>query len=143
MKRIVWQDATVALLILLWVYAAGSKLLNYEYSRQQMMNQVFSANMAKLLTWMVPVSELFTAALLLFTSTRYYGLLASLSLLLAFTAYITLIKLNTFGRIPCSCGGVIAKLNWQQHLAFNIIFLLLTALSLFTNQHRKEATEKR
>jgi hypothetical protein len=27
--------------------------------------------------------------------------------------------------LPCSCGGVIKKLTWPQHLAFNIFFLLI------------------
>jgi len=28
-------------------------------------------------------------------------------------------------KLPCSCGGVIAKLSWNQHLLLNLGFVLL------------------
>jgi len=36
--------------------------------------------------------------------------------------------LKVFDRIPCSCGGIIAKLSWGQHLVFNLIFLGLALI---------------
>jgi hypothetical protein len=38
-----------------------------------------------------------------------------------FTTYI--IAITQFSDyIPCSCGGILQKMNWNQHLVFNIVF---------------------
>lgn len=122
--------ATTVALIFLWVYAAMSKLLNYEQSRLQMMNQVFPDLINRILLWTVPCGELLIAGLLLFHGTRKIGFFLSAILLLLFSGYILLVMFNVFGRIPCSCGGIISKLNWEQHLVFNLVFLALAILGL-------------
>lgn len=120
-----------SVLIMLWVYAALTKLFNYDQSRNQMMAQVFPAAINKMLVWAVPVSELFIATLLLFSRWRKQGLLASAVLLFAFSIYIILVMNRSFGRIPCSCGGIISMLSWGEHLVFNLVFLLLTLAGVF------------
>jgi putative oxidoreductase len=120
-----------SLLIFLWVYAALSKLINFEQSRNQMLQQVFPAGLSELLAWAVPVVELSTAGLLIFKKTQRAGLYISLFLLLHFTIYICVVMLNVFGRIPCSCGGILEKMSWGQHLVFNLFFLFLTLIALF------------
>lgn len=120
--------ATTAALIFLWVYAAMSKVLNYEQSRMQMMNQVFPAVINAILLWVIPITELFIAGLLLFSKSRIAGLILSAMLLFLFSAYVLLVMLKVFDRIPCSCGGIIAKLSWGQHLVFNLIFLGLALI---------------
>lgn len=118
------------LLTFLWVYAAMSKLLNIEQSRMQMMNQVFPATINAVLLWVIPITELLIAGLLLFSKSRIAGLILSAILLFLFSGYVLLVMLNVFGRIPCSCGGIIAKLSWGQHLVFNLVFLALAILGL-------------
>ena len=114
-----------SLLILLWTYASLSKLLDYEQSRSEMQNQVFSMGFAQVLTWLVPLVELGTALLLCFGRTLKTGLYISTVLLFSFTGYIILVMTNVFGRIPCSCGGIIQQLNWNQHMVFNLVFLAI------------------
>ncbi|MEJ7778751.1 MAG: MauE/DoxX family redox-associated membrane protein [Daejeonella sp.] len=46
-------------------------------------------------------------------------------LLFLFSMYIILVINHAFERIPCSCGGIISKLTWGQHLVFNLFFLAL------------------
>ncbi len=41
-----------------------------------------------------------------------------------FTGYIIII-LNYAERIPCSCGGILNKMGWHDHLIFNIFFTAL------------------
>ncbi len=119
-----------AILIFLWIYAALSKLLNYEQSRMQMMNQVFTAAISRILLWAVPFAELLIVGFLLFSGSRKIGLLLSVILLFLFSGYVLLVMLNVFGRIPCSCGGIISKLSWGQHLVFNMVFLGIALLGL-------------
>jgi len=103
-----------------------------------MLNQVFTKNIANVLVWAVPFTELLAGSLLIFLKTRLAGLYASLLLLISFTIYIGLVMNNVFGRIPCSCGGVLNKMTWEQHLVFNIVFLLLTATAILLSTHLKK-----
>jgi hypothetical protein len=130
MKDYHFNRISQALLILLWVYAALSKLADFDRSRSQMLNQVFPASIAETLVWLVPASELLTASLLLFHRTYKAGLYVSLFLLLHFTLYIALVMTNIFGRVPCSCGGIISSMSWGQHLIFNLFFLALMLVAI-------------
>ena len=75
------------LLILLWVYAALSKLFSFDEFRGQMYNQTFPHWMASSLIYLLPPVELATALLLVPKITRMIGLISSLVLLASFTAH--------------------------------------------------------
>lgn len=126
------------LLIFLWVYAAVSKLGDFQLNHSRMLNQIFPNHIAGILAWAVPASELLISALLLFANTRLVGLYASLFLLISFTVYISLVMGNVFGRIPCSCGGVLEKMSWGQHLIFNMVFIVLTSTAILINVYLKK-----
>ncbi|AWO00696.1 hypothetical protein DLD77_02790 [Chitinophaga alhagiae] len=111
------------LLFILFTYAAGSKLANYKQFLFQMDAQPFNNRYTTPLVIGLLLIEFAIAACLIFRKTMKAGLWASLIMLVIFTAYIALIKLNYFGSIPCSCGGVIERLNWTQHLFFNLFFV--------------------
>jgi putative oxidoreductase len=119
------------LLILLYVYAACSKLLNFDDFRGQLYNQAFPHALAGILLYTLPPAELITAALLTFGRTRRIALWFSLALLSAFTGYIALVLLHVWNRVPCSCGGILNHLSWNAHLAFNLCFILINLLALF------------
>jgi hypothetical protein len=36
--------------------------------------------------------------------------------------------------LPCSCGGIINRLSWPQHLVLNVVLTALTALAYITEQ---------
>ncbi len=124
------------LLILLWTYAAASKLADYETSRGEMLNQALPQWLEEILVWGIPMIELFTAGLLTFRKTRFYGTVISLFLLIIFTGYIAMVKLNYFDYVPCSCGGVIGSLSWEQHFVFNLFFVVLAATGLVLESYR-------
>ncbi len=131
-------ESSRPLLLLMWVYTVLSKLLNPTETKAQMTNQLFPLWMANSLFYIIPILEGSIILLLLFKSTRIAGYWGSALLLLVFTAYISLVKLSYFGRIPCSCGGIISGLSWTQHLLFNILFLTLSLLGLsFTIKERR------
>ncbi len=115
-----------ALLVLLWTYAALVKLIDPELSLSQMRNQVFPNWLAQVLTFAIPLAEPGLVVLLMLPSLRRAGFVLSFTLLGLFTGYIILIKLMVFGRIPCSCGGIISNFTWTQHLFFNLFFLALS-----------------
>lgn len=120
----------VFLLILLWVYTATSKLVDLTEFKRQLANQTFSESIAAILLFFVPISELVAALLLLFSKTRFAGLLLSFFLMLFFTGYIALVLLGYYDQVPCSCGGVLKQLGWQAHFWFNLFFLGISVLGI-------------
>lgn len=131
-------NSIVYLLIVLWVYAAISKLIDFDQNRNAMLQQVFPVFIAEILAWAVPLTELAAASLLVASTTRVAGLYISFSLLLLFSIYILTVVIGYFGRVPCSCGGILEEMSWGQHLAFNILFIFLNFLALkFTIKERR------
>lgn len=118
------------LLALMFFYAAYSKLIDYDKSRQEMLNQVFPRAVAMVLLFLVPITELLIVVLLLFRHSRRWGLYGSLILLVAFSVYISVSMSGVFGRVPCSCGGILKHMGYWTHLAFNVFFIVLVVLGI-------------
>lgn len=141
--RSIIRQIVVFLLILLWIYAATSKILDFNMFRGQMHRQVLPDFLKSSLVYILPPVEIAAAMLLLFDATRYAGFLISLALMTAFTVYVGLAVFRVFGHVPCSCGGVLSKMGWRAHLLFNISFLLLTAIGLIINyRERRHVRDK-
>jgi uncharacterized membrane protein YphA (DoxX/SURF4 family) len=121
-----------ALFILLFTYTALSKLTDYNLFRYQLQTYPFISKFGDLISWAVPVAELIAVVFLLIPKTRRIGLFASLLLMTGFTIYLTLMIIFGGKDLPCSCGGVIQRLTWSQHIIFNVFFtgLALWALRL-------------
>ena len=126
MKRYI--NIFAALLILLWVYTAGSKLAELDLFRKQVFtNPIFAPWMRQWVLFLVPGLELVAGLLLLFPRTRKAGFMLSLILMIVFTVYIWLILAGVFERIPCSCGGVLKAMRWNTHFIFNLFFTAVAA----------------
>lgn len=128
------SDSCAALLAGLFAYAALSKLFNYEQSQKEMLNQVFPNEIALTLTWLIPTLELLLTVLLLRTANRKLSFSFSLVLLSIFSIYIGVSMTGVFGRIPCSCGGLLGQMSYGVHLVFNVFFILISWLGLLTSQ---------
>jgi len=130
----------VFLLILLWVYTAASKLVDFNAFERELANQAFSRKTAQILLWVIPTVELVAAFLLLLNKTRLAGLTFSFFLLLLFTGYVALVLADYYDRVPCSCGGVLKQLDWQAHFWFNLFCLGINTIGLLLvrKQHKNE-----
>ncbi|MBB2143942.1 hypothetical protein GM921_00465 [Pedobacter sp. LMG 31464] len=125
------------LLILLWTYTALSKWSEPTAFRFSLYRQPFSTSFSDFIFWVLPLSELTAATLLVFTATRPLGFYLSTLLLTVFTIYIVIALLGVFEKVPCSCGGVLKSLGWKQHLLFNLVFFALsTYASLVVYQQK-------
>ena len=131
MKRKIIIEIISSLLILLFLYASVSKWLAFKLFIGEMNNQPFPNWLTPFLVWSIPFIEVIIAIGLIFEKTRILALYASLFLMLAFTIYTVVILLHAFKYIPCSCGGVIRKLTWPQHLFFNLFFVGISLLGIF------------
>jgi zinc transporter ZupT len=130
MKKAILADIITCLFILLFVYAALSKMLDYRQFRVQVGQSPLLTSYAGQVVWAVPALEIIIALLLAMKSTRLAGLYSSFFLMMLFTAYI--IAITRFSDyIPCSCGGILQKMNWNQHMVFNICFVIMGGAATF------------
>jgi hypothetical protein len=134
MKKNLAPEVISFLFVLLFVYAATSKLFEYETFVIQVGQSPLLTGLGNTIPWMVIAAELIIAAMLAFHKLRLAGFFAAFSLMTMFTTYIIII-LNYSSFVPCSCGGVLEKLGWTEHLIFNIVFTLLGAIAIVL-QHR-------
>ncbi|MDT3402303.1 MauE/DoxX family redox-associated membrane protein [Mucilaginibacter terrae] len=140
MERNQTTGIIAALLILLFVYTAVSKWIDFQTFVIQMRMQSLPPVMQQILIYTLPATELVTAALLVFTGTKRYGLYLSALLMFLFTAYVAMVMLHAFERVPCSCGGVLKWMTWEQHLYFNIFFLLLSLSGIYLSNRERRKT---
>ncbi|MBA4166092.1 MAG: hypothetical protein H0X41_00850 [Chitinophagaceae bacterium] len=120
-------DALNLITIAMWGYAAFSKLYVFNNFRFQLLGHPMLLSHATFFAGLVPILEIVIACLLIFPITRKAGALASLSLLILFTMYI-LYMFGFYPHQPCSCGGIISRLSWSQHILFNMLFIFISFL---------------
>ncbi|AYN03594.1 MauE/DoxX family redox-associated membrane protein [Flavobacterium sp. 140616W15] len=129
------------LYVLLFVYAAVSKLLDFENFQVQLGQSPLLSSYAVWVSYLVPVIELLIVILLIIPKFRITGLYASLSLMTMFSVYIIII-LNFSSFVPCSCGGILEKMTWKIHLVFNLFFVVLAFLALLFQKHYRTGNKK-
>jgi uncharacterized membrane protein YphA (DoxX/SURF4 family) len=126
-----WIIEIISLLfVLLFVYTAVSKFIDYQNFRAVIGQSPLITRIAGPLSIIVPVLEMIIAFLLVIPRYRLLGLLASFAIMVLFTTYI-IVLLTLSEKVPCSCGGIISSMSWTQHLYFNILFTIIAFIGMF------------
>lgn len=129
---------TICLLyVLLFVYAATSKLLDFHHFKIELGQSPLLSAFAEWAAVLVPAAEYIACLLLIIPRFRLIGLFFAYGLMVMFTAYIFII-LNYTSFVPCSCGGVLEKLDWKSHMIFNLVFVCLAILGILLHVRRKK-----
>ena len=115
--------------VILFIYAAVSKLLDFENFQVQLAQSPLLSAYAGLISYAVILIEVFIAGLLLFKGTKLWGLYGTFALMTAFSMYIYLM-LNYSDFVPCSCGGILEKMSWTQHLIFNVVTVFIAGVGI-------------
>jgi hypothetical protein len=123
------------LLIFLFVYTAVSKLIGYKLFHEQLTQIPLIGSAVSRIGWIIPAGEIAAALLLSYAKTEIVGYRLSAVLLILFAIYI-LAMLYLAPALPCSCGGIIETLSWQQHLVINVA---LAAACLYRLHHHKKS----
>lgn len=129
-----------ALIILLFVYTALSKLTNFVSFQYSIAQSPLLEKNVRIVAWTVPILELIISILLLLPRTRVWGFIASTCLMLLFTLYVAYL-LVFIPSVPCACGGIMKTLTWPQHLFVNITYTILSAYGFWlakTNKNRSQ-----
>lgn len=128
-----------SLFILLFTYTAISKLIDFHKFKIVLITSPLIGNRATIIAWVIPIIELITTLMLLITRTRVSGLYMSFILMVVFTSYVGYMVIFN-SNLPCSCGGVVQKMSWRQHLVFNIFFSILSLAGILI--YRKQSNRK-
>ena len=117
------------LLVFVFAYTASSKLIDSKSFVAVLRQVPLIGRGAGIVAILLPLAELWIALLLIFERTRLFGLYASLALILVFTGCLVYMIL-VVPHLPCSCGGVISKMSWKQHVVFNYVLIWLTVMGI-------------
>lgn len=131
MKKItpIIQTLICYLFIVLFVYAAVSKLIDFETFQTQLGQSPVISAYASIVSYGILIIELLISILLGIKKYQKLGLYCALFLMNVFTIYIIIIlKFAPF--TPCSCGGILEDMGWNEHLIFNLIFIILAILGI-------------
>jgi len=116
--------------IFLLSYTAYAKIEDHSRFYKGLLRISYIGNYALLISWLVPLSEILIAVLLLIPQLQKCGLYLFAAMMGVFTLYIASMLLWAT-KLPCHCGGAIEKLSWSQHLWFNLGFIALASLAIW------------
>lgn len=130
-------DVICVLFAILFVYAAVSKLLTYDEFKAQIAKSPLITQHGWWISWVVPSVEIVIGILLFVPRFQMLALYGAFFLMFAFTLYISFM-LMFVPHLPCSCGGILSRLDWKGHLIFNVAFTLLAVVGIvLLNRQRK------
>jgi hypothetical protein len=132
MKTKIIVEVISFLYITLFIYAAMTKILDYEKFQVQLNQSPLLMAFTNWIAIGIPAIELLIAALLITSRYRLIAFYMSFTLMVVFTVYI-LVILSFADHVPCSCGGILEKMGWTEHLFFNIAFVALAAWAVLLN----------
>ncbi|WP_165758810.1 MauE/DoxX family redox-associated membrane protein [Niastella yeongjuensis] len=130
------------LFILLFFYTGVMKLTDHRNFYFVMDKSHLLYRFAAILAWVIPILELAIVACLVVPKWRRVGLYASFILMSVFTIYVAYNAFFlTHAERPCTCGGIIEQMNWQQHVVFNACFTGLALCAVLFNKKRAQAPD--
>ena len=123
------RETIAALLVFLFLYTGLSKYLDYQNFNTVLHRTPLINHYAGFVSVVLPAVELVVTILLIIPASRLIGLYCSLILLSMFTVYL-IYMVSSRVDLPCTCGGVISQMSWKQHIIFNVVFVILSAIGI-------------
>jgi hypothetical protein len=113
----------------LFLYTAYAKIVDHDRFFKGLTRVHLIGAFAVFISFAVPVIEIIVALLLLIPQTAKLGLYSFIAVMSLFTIYIVSVMIWE-KKLPCHCGGAIEKLNWSQHIWFNLAFIVIAIIAL-------------
>lgn len=108
--------------LFLFMYTAINKLFDYQAFVRTLEAIPVVKHYSGVIAVSVIIAELISSFLLAIKKTRNIGLYLSACMFMGFNIYL-LYMVNNHENLPCSCGGIISYLNWNQHIILNFILM--------------------
>jgi uncharacterized membrane protein YphA (DoxX/SURF4 family) len=137
MKQTTIVEIITVLFVILFLYTGIAKLMDYTLFREQLAVSPILAPVATLVATTLPWIEFAIVILLIVPRWRLKGLKASAVIMTLFTLYIVAMMAISKD-LPCSCGGIIELMSWNQHLIFNIVSIGLAAWGVMIERKLKK-----
>lgn len=125
------QEIISALMVLLFIYASISKIIDFQKFQIELGKSPILGPFYQFAGKGVLALEIIVALMFFSDKTKLLALYVSFGMMVLFTFYIIVI-INFSDYIPCSCGGVLQNLTWSQHILFNLVFVVLSAIGVMT-----------
>lgn len=141
MKRSTIIETIIFLYALLFLYTGISKLTTYDIVKEQLAEVAVLKPFASVIAFTLPWIEFAIVILMIIPRWRLKGFYSALGIMIIFTIYI--IGLLSFtDKLPCSCGGVIGKLSWPQHIILNLVFIAMALTGIYLERLQKKGIQK-
>ncbi|RQO77793.1 hypothetical protein DBR40_07400 [Pedobacter sp. KBW01] len=127
-------DVITTVLILLWAFAALTKLLDYGHYRSDMHLQFFDGKVLHVLVPALPYTQICAALFLLSGRHRIYGLWLSMLLMMGFTVYVATVYYGYLSSHPKTCNGLFENSSWGGQLVINLGLLLVSVFGIILYQ---------
>lgn len=115
--------------------------MDYSVFKEQLAVSPILGFAAKPIALLLPWVEFVLVLMLVIPRWRLKGLYACLGMMVLFTVYIIAL-FSVSKEMPCSCGGIMEELSWQQHIVFNSAFILLNLWAIILLKKEKKAQLK-
>jgi hypothetical protein len=142
MKKTLLADIIVLFFMVLFVYTGVAKFSETPLLKDQLSSSPFLGPLAGVVTWALPIGEILLAIALLIPRLRLKALYATLGLMTLFTIYVVVL-LFIDDHLSCSCGGIIEELSPKQHVLFNLVCVLLSAVAIVLEKKQAVSTRLR
>ncbi len=126
-------DLIVYAFLILFMYTAASKLFTTKSFASTLAKSPLIGSYSLFVAWAIPIIEILISLLLILDTKRKWSIHASLALMILFTIYLSYMVFSG-SKLPCHCGGVVSTMTWQQHIWFNMGFVLLGFTGLLTKE---------
>ena len=141
MKRNTIIEVIIFLYAVLLVYTGISKLIDYSTFKEQLSESPILYPFASLIAILLPWTEFLIVLMMIVPRWRLKGFYMSLGIMTVFTLYVIYLLLFS-DKLPCSCGGVIGKLSWPQHIILNTSFIATSLIGIILQRRSKMGDEK-
>lgn len=135
-------ELITGMLVLLFLYTGLSKLLDFKNFEVSMLFQHLPGWITTPLTYLLPISEIVVAALMIPDKSRLLGIYVFLVMMTGFTLYVGAALLHLFPRVPCACGGVFKSMGWGQHFILNLLFIGLSTIAIRYYMGKRQSTKQ-
>ncbi|THU32926.1 hypothetical protein FAM09_26105 [Niastella caeni] len=140
-KRTTIIEIITVLNIILFLYTGIAKIMDYSVFKEQLADSPILSWAAKPVAIMLPIVEFAIVLMLVIPRWRLKGLYASFGIMTLFTVYIIAMFIIA-PEMPCSCGGIMEQLSWEQHIIFNSASILLNGWAIYLLKKEKKEFNK-
>ncbi|HEX6916330.1 MAG TPA: MauE/DoxX family redox-associated membrane protein [Chitinophagaceae bacterium] len=123
------RSLITSIMVFVYTYTALSKLLHVKTNVSVLHELPLLNYFAPFLAFFIPLAELSLVILLLVPARNKQALYLSLGMLAVFTIYLITALIAGF-HLPCTCGGVLEKLSWRQHVLFNLFLIAFNVVAI-------------